>query len=241
MAEMEPLSEWPPHAVNRPAMRQSWRDVTFLHWRCDPARVRPLVPAGLELDLYDGAAWIGLVPFYIEGLTLPRGPSIPWLSNFPETNVRTYVADRKGRRGVLFFSLDAARLPAVIGARSAYALPYFWARMRVERDADTVRYTSVRRWGRKRASDIEIRIGERVASPSELEVFVTARFRLYAARFGKILKADVQHQPWPLQRAAIVRLKQDLVEAARLPPLESPVLAHYAARVDVLASWPELA
>ena len=82
-------------------MRQSWLDVAFLHWRYDPAIVRPLVPRGLELDLYDGAAWIGLVPFTIEGLTLPHAPAVPYLSNFPETNVRTYATDRTGGRGSL--------------------------------------------------------------------------------------------------------------------------------------------
>src|SRR3954471_5650370 len=125
-------------------MRQSWLDVSFLHWRYDPAVVRPLVPRGLELDLYDGAAWVGLVPFKIEGLTLPHAPSIPYLSNFPETNVRTYAIDRKGGRGVWFFSLDAARLLAVVGARAGYALPYFWSRMRISCDGKTARYSSER-------------------------------------------------------------------------------------------------
>ena len=109
----------PPHRVTHPLMRQTWRDLTFLHWPYDPSLVRPLVPAELELDLYDGAAWVGLVPFVITGLTHPRAPVLPWLSNFPETNVRTYVVDRKGRNGVWFFSLDAGRLAAVIGARLA--------------------------------------------------------------------------------------------------------------------------
>jgi len=101
-------------------MRQSWLDLTFLHWPYEPATVRSLVPAGLTLDLHDGAAWIGLVPFLITGLTLPGAPAMPWLSRFPETNVRTYVIDGEGKRGVWFFSLDAARWAAVLGARLAY-------------------------------------------------------------------------------------------------------------------------
>src|SRR5512142_728880 len=106
-------------------MRQSWNDVSFLHWRYEPEAVRPLVPRGLELDVFDGSAWVGLVPFHITGLTAPAASSIPYLSNFPETNVRTYATDRTGKAGVWFFSLDAARLLAVIGARAGYALPYF--------------------------------------------------------------------------------------------------------------------
>jgi uncharacterized protein YqjF (DUF2071 family) len=90
-------------------MRQTWRDLTFLHWRYDPAVVRRLLPADLQLDLYEGAAWVGLVPFLITGLSGPGALTMPWLSEFPETNVRTYVMDRTGARGVWFFSLDAAR------------------------------------------------------------------------------------------------------------------------------------
>src|SRR5437763_4683134 len=159
-------------------MRQSWHDVSFLHWRYDPAVVRPLVPRGLELDLCDGAAWIGLVPFYITGLTLPHAPAIPYLSNFPETNVRTYATDRTGGRGVWFFSLDAARLMAVVGARAGYALPYFWSKMRVERDDESVRYTCQRVLQMRVASDVAVRSGEPLAAPGELQIFLTMRFRL---------------------------------------------------------------
>src|SRR4051812_46149326 len=120
---IEPLSAVPQEPVRRPVMRQRWENLTFLHWRYRVADVRPLLPAGLEPDVYDGEAWVGLVPFRVRGLTLPKAPAVPWLSTFPETNVRTYVIDRTGRRGVWFFSLDAARLPAVAGARLLYGLP----------------------------------------------------------------------------------------------------------------------
>ncbi len=214
------------------AMRQTWHDVSFLHWPYDPAIVRPLVPPGLELDLYDGAAWIGLVPFTIAGMRV--------LFPFPETNVRTYVRDRRGGRGVWFFSLDAASLLAVAGARIAYALPYFWARMRVECDGRTARYTSERRSAPAPSSEIEVRIGEPIPNPNELELFLTMRFRLYARRAGILWKADIDHPPWPLRQATVLRLRDDLVRAAGLPkPLDGP-LAHYAARVDVKIGQPQL-
>jgi uncharacterized protein YqjF (DUF2071 family) len=215
-------------------MRQSWLDVSFLHWPYDPAVVRPLVPRALELDLHDGAAWIGLVPFYITGLTLPFAPPVPYLSNFPETNVRTYAVDRHGRRGVWFFSLDAARLLAVVGARAAYALPYFWSRMRVACDGKTAQYSSERLHRPKASSDVEVSIGDRIDAPGELEVFLTMRFRLYAERAGMLWKADIEHPPWPLQRAKVVRLQDTLVEAAGLPKPVGEALTHYAKRVDVI-------
>ena len=150
-------------------MHQTWRDLTFLHWRAEPSIVRELVPKDLELDLYDGTAWIGLVPFVVTHLSLPNAPPLPWVSTFPETNVRTYVVDQNGLRGVWFFSLDAARLLAVVGARTAYALPYFWASMSAVRDGEVVRYRSARHLGMKGRSEIEVRIGEAIDTPNELE------------------------------------------------------------------------
>jgi len=236
---LEPLSAAPPHRVARPLMRQSWRDLTFLRWRCDPAIVRRLIPRDLDLDCYDGSAWIGLVPFYISGLTLPGAPAIPWLSHFPETNVRTYVVDRQGLRGTWFFSLDAARLPAVVGARAGYALPYFWAHMALHRRADVVRYWSRRIAGPPAASEIDVTVGPPIANPSELEIFLTARFRLYAQRSSRILKADVEHPPWPLREARATRIDETLVRAAGLPRFTEEPLAHFSARVDVLVAAPQ--
>jgi uncharacterized protein YqjF (DUF2071 family) len=215
-------------------MRQSWLDVSFLHWRYDPAVVRPLVPRALELDLYDGAAWVGLVPFYIEGLTLPRAPSIPYLSNFPETNVRTYARDATGGRGVWFFSLDAARLLAVAGARAGYALPYFWSAMRVACDGRVARYTSTRIQPPRATSDVEVRIGEPIVDASPLDLFLTMRLRLYAERLGRLWKADIAHPPWPLQHATATRCRDSLIAAAGLPQPQGDPLTHYAKRVDVL-------
>jgi uncharacterized protein YqjF (DUF2071 family) len=219
-------------------MRQSWRDLTFLHWPYDPSVVRPLVPAELELDLYDGAAWVGLVPFLITGLTHPHLPTLPWLSNFAETNVRTYVVDRQGRGGVWFFSLDAARLPAVIGARLVYALPYFWARMTVRSDHAATHYTS-RRWqGPPAESDILVRPGEAIGTPTVLESFLTARFGLYARRGGHLLHAPIEHEPWPLQHATVAALRQNLVLAAGLPEPGGEPLAQYSRQVAVLVGAP---
>ena len=233
---IEPVSATPPHRTAHPLMRQSWRELTFLHWPYEPSAVRSLVPAALELDLYDGAAWVGLVPFIVADLTLPRAPALPWASTFPETNVRTYVVDRLGRRGVWFFSLDAARLHAVVGARTAYALPYFWARMKVRREGNSVRYTSRRLFGPAARSDISILTGDPIPNQSELEVFLTARFRLYAARFGRLLKADVEHAPWPLQCATVERLDQNLIQAAGLPSPAGEPLAHFSRRIDVMVA-----
>jgi uncharacterized protein len=235
---LEPISPAPLEPVRLPVMRQSWHDLTFLHWRYRVEDVRPLVPAGLEIDVCDGSAWVGLVPFKVIGLTLPKAPAVPWLSNFPETNVRTYVVDATGKRGVWFFSLDAARLAAVIGARSIYALPYYWSKMQVKRDGQRMRYLSARRHGPAAYTKVEIEIGERLTTQSELEVFLTARFRLFALRAGRLLRADIAHQPWPLQRARAKRIDDTLVRAAGLAEPRGEPLTHFASAVDVLVSRP---
>ena len=219
-------------------MRQTWNYVTFLHWPYDPAVVRPFLPRELELDLFDGAAWVGLVPFLITGLTLPCWPALPWLSRFPETNVRTYVVDRAGRRGVWFFSLDAARLAAVVGARTGYGLPYFWAKMRVRNDPHHVRYRSRRRFLRGH-SDLTIEKGGLMPEQSERDIFLTARFRLYARWLGRIVCARAEHRQWPLHTARVLRLRDSLVREAGLPQPQGEALAHFAPRVDVRVGPPE--
>jgi len=211
---LDPISIDPPFRVARPVIRQSWLELTFLHWAYDPAVVRPLIPAGLELDLWEGRIYVGLVPFILDDITATRAPAVPWLSRFNETNVRTYVRDRRGRRGVWFFSLDAARLAAVVGARVSYSLPYWWAKMTVEREGERVRYRSRRRHGPAGTTDIVVRPGEEIAAHSELEAFLTARWRLFSERGGRLYLAEVEHPRWPLQRVTVERCEETLFEAA---------------------------
>lgn len=238
--DVEPISIDPPFQVPRPVIRQSWLELTFLHWAFDPAVVRPLIPAELELDLWEGKCYVGLVPFILAGITHPKAPAVPWLSRFNETNVRTYVWDRYGRRGVWFFSLDAARLAAVVGARISYALPYYWAKMRVDREGRQVLYRSRRRHGPPGETNIAVTPGATIGEPSPLEVFLTARWRLFAYQRGRLFRADIDHPRWPLQAAAVDRLEETLVRAAGLPAPRGEPLAHFSAGVRVMTGWPGL-
>ena len=210
-------------------MSQTWRRLTFLHWPYDPALVRPLVPPSLALDTFDGPAWIGLVPFEIHNL--------PWVPHFPETNVLTYVIGPDGSRAVWFFSLDAARLAAVLGARVAYHLPYFWAKMGVTPQNDTVHYWSRRRRPHSASvmSDIVVKPGTRFAGQElgDRDHFLTARYRLYTLLYGRLGWAQIEHEVWPLARATVVTLDQNLLETAGLPTPEGEPLAHYAEEIGV--------
>jgi uncharacterized protein DUF2071 len=161
MAHPPPTPERP---VRFPVMYQQWNWLTFLHWTYDPTVLRPLVPQPLELDTFDGAAWVGITPFLMEGLRAPGLPSVPWLSRAPETNVRTYVRAPDGQQGIWFFSLDHARLPAVTFARATYFLPYMWSSMSFRRRGPRVVYRGRRRWPGPPASyDIAVEVGDPLA------------------------------------------------------------------------------
>lgn len=199
-------------------MSQRWEELTFLHWRVDPARVAPLLPVGITPDLYDGAAYVGLIPFRLAGAAPGRGPSVPWLGTFAETNVRLYCVDADGRRGVVFRSLDASRLAVVLGARLAFGLPYMWARMRITRDGSDVTYTSSRRWpGRCGGGRIVVRPGAQILRPDALALFLTARWGLHTTLLGRSLYVPNSHEPWPLHDATLLHLDDSLVAAAGLP------------------------
>jgi uncharacterized protein YqjF (DUF2071 family) len=210
-------------------MSQTWRRLTFLHWPYEASVVQALLPSGLEVDTFNGAAWVGLVPFEIHNL---RG-----VPRFPETNVRTYVVGPDGSRAVWFFSLDAARLAAVAGARIAYHLPYVWAKMRVTVENGTIRYRSRRKWPHAihPTSDIVVRPGEpyRPDELGERDHFLTARYRLYSSVRHKLGFAQIEHEPWALARATLVSLNQNLIETLGLPSPRGEALVHYCERMDV--------
>jgi uncharacterized protein YqjF (DUF2071 family) len=235
-AETQPITPWAPQPVERVAMSQTWRRLTFLHWPYEPSEVRRLLPPGLELDTFDGAAWIGLVPFEIHDL---RG-----IPHFAETNVRTYVIGPDGGRGVWFFSLDAARLAAVVGARVGYRLPYYWATMRVIAEDGTIRYRSRRKWPQatNAITDLVVQPGK-IFDAQELSArdhFLTARFRLYTMLRKGLGYAQIEHEPWPLAHGTVLELNQTLIQASGLGPPKGPRLVHYSAELKVKIGYPQL-
>lgn len=216
-------------------MYHQWNHITFLHWPYEPEVVQPHLPAGLTADTCDGTAWIGLTPFLMEGVRPPALPALPWLARFGEVNVRTYVRDAQGRRGIWFFSLDAARLPAVLAARAGFRLPYFWSDVHGKVTGNRIGYHCRRRHTRPAGLDAEVELGAPLppAGPGELAVFLTARYRLFTVIAGKLAAAEAEHPPWPLQHARVLSLRQDLLAAAGLPDPHGVPLAHASAGVPV--------
>jgi hypothetical protein len=223
-------------------MYHQWNWISFIHWRYPPAVVRPLLPAGLTLETFDDSAWVGLTPFLMEGVRPPVVPAVPWLSRFPEINVRTYVRDGRGRSGIFFLSLDAARLPAVLAARAGYRLPYFWSDMAVHVADNRITYRCRRRLpppGGARC-DADVVLGASLPEPArdELAHFLTARFRLFTVIAGRLAAAEAEHPDWPLHHAELSRLDQDLVQSAGLPPPIGDPLVHASPGVPVrIGMW----
>jgi uncharacterized protein YqjF (DUF2071 family) len=210
-----------PPLAGPPVLSQRWSRLTFVHWRVPAELVAPLLPAGADPDVFDGSSWVGLVPFRMERVGPWRLPGVPWLSTFAETNVRLYSVDGAGRRGVVFRSLEAARLPAVLAARVLFGLPYTWARMRIGERAGEIRYTTRRRLPGPRGAGgtVGVRPGRPIPRPDALADFLTNRWGLHVRHLGRTLYLPNEHGPWPLHEAELTRLDDTLLAAAGLPGL----------------------
>ena len=228
---------WP--MPDRPwLMTQTWHDLLFAHWRIDEALLRPHVPRGFNIDRHAGSAWIGVVPFSMTNVA-PRGvPALPWISAFPELNLRTYVTVG-GRGGVFFFSLDAANPVAVIIARTFVHLPYFTAAMRCETHDGWIHYRSTRttRGAAPAAFTAKYRpVGPpQEPIPGTLEHFLTERYCLFTVdRKGCPYTLDIHHPPWPLQSAEAHIEENTMTDASGISlPADAPLL-HFSRRQDMV-------
>jgi uncharacterized protein YqjF (DUF2071 family) len=222
-------------------MVQRWHDLLFAHWRCPISDLRPLIPAPLEIDTFDGDAWIGVIPFYMSGVRMRATPPMPTAHAFLELNVRTYVT-LDGRPGVWFFSLDCESSLAVLGARLGVRLPYFRADMHRRCKGTTIEYDS-RRWsiagppaafsGTYRATGVEY-----TPEPGTLDHFLTERYCLYSSDTKRIWRGDILHPRWRLQPAQAQIDINSMLSAAGVGALEHEPLLHFAAFQDVRFWWP---
>ncbi len=215
MTVLRPITHEAPSLESRPVSSQRWSDATFLHWRVPSADVAGLLPAGIGPDEFDGTSWVGLIAFRLDRATLFGSPPIPYLGSFVEINVRLYGVDFWGRRGVVFRSLEASRLAAVLAARSAFRLPYFWSRTRMQREGRLFGYDSQRHGGGP-STVVRSRMGRPIRS-GPLADFLTARWGLFTRRGTKTVWLPNEHPPWQLHAAELLDLDDELVAAAGLP------------------------
>lgn len=222
-------------------LAMSWQNLVFMHWPLPSEQLRPLIPPALEIDTFEGTAWIGVVPFQMTGVHPRFVPTLPGLSAFPELNVRTYVT-MHDKPGVWFFSLEAANPIAVRAARWLFCLPYFDARMAITPCNGGYHYRSQRT--HRGASPAAFAGWYRPSGPAShapagtLEHWLTERYCLYAAdRKGRVWRGDIHHDRWPLQPAEADIEMNTMLDLLGLAVPHTAPLLHFADRLDVV-SWP---
>lgn len=218
-AAAEPVSSVAPLLAGRVTATQRWSKVTFLHWRVDSALVAPLLPAGLVPDEFDGTSWVGLIPFVLDRATAFGSPPVPFFGAFVEVNVRLYAVDALGRRGVVFVSLEASRLAAVLAANALFSLPYRWSRTSLEVSLGEHRYSARRHLAGSLHTDIVARPRATAVDGDPLAEFLTARWALFTRVRGRTIRLRNHHEPWALYTAELVRLDDTLLAAAGFPGL----------------------
>jgi uncharacterized protein len=228
------------HPTGAWVMAQSWSQLLFAHWPVSPDVLRPLIPPTIQIDTFEGQAWIGVVPFYMSHVRARGLPLIPGTNHFCELNVRTYVTDGS-RAGVWFFSLDASNPLAVFGARKAFHLPYYYARMSLQQSDETVTYESSRTDTSTQAAHFSATYCPTSpvyhSTAGTLVSWLTERYCLYATdRGGHLYRGDIHHAPWPLQDAQADIRTNTMAEAAGITLPDIPPLLHYAERLDVV-TW----
>ena len=224
----EPYPVTPPPLPRPILFDQRWTDLTFVHWPVSPADVAHLYPVGTRPDVFDdGLTYVALVPFRMSHTSMARVP-LPYFGSFLETNIRLYSVDDAGRHGVLFCSLETARLAAVPAIRIGMGVPYTWARMRMTRSADRISYDSTRRWPRRGLrSHLAISVGEEV-QPTPLETWLTARWGAHTRKAGQTWWVPNEHEPWPLRAAQVLELDDDLLDASGVRPAGERLRALYS-------------
>jgi uncharacterized protein YqjF (DUF2071 family) len=240
---MRPMEDWIKRQLierqqpvrQPPVMYQRWKHLLFLHWSLPPQVIQSTLPQGLQVDTFDGKAWIGIVPFYMQGVRPAWFVAVPGVSNFLELNLRTYVRDSSGRPGIWFYSLDANQVLAVCLARAAFALPYKYAAMSATVSNGEIDYRS-RRFGFKNALHYRYRSTEKIGEArfGSLEFFLIERYRLFACRENKLFTGQVHHSPYQLCEVAVTVADPGLFAMDGFQtPAGPPAHAIYSGRVDV--------
>lgn len=237
-----------PLPAGRWVMSQRWNDLLFAHWPVPAKALSQLIPDNLQIDTFQGSAWLGVVPFWMDRIKFRGIPSIPGACTTPELNLRTYVRDaRSDAPGVFFLSLDASNLLAVALARAVYRLPYHWADVRIEQRSEREFWFSSRR----RLASAPVNFSARYrglgpthklaeSRPGSLEYFLTERYCLFTRdRDGSSMRADIHHIPWPLEEAEADIERNDLAAAIGIRLPNVPPVLHYSRRMAIYLWRPE--
>lgn len=225
---------------NRPwIMAQTWKHLLFAHWKIPASILRPMIPPEIELDTYNGEAWLGVVPFLMTGVRLRGFAPMPGTATFPELNLRTYV-NHNGKPGVWFFSLEAANPLAVMVARLTFNLPYFNAKMSLQQSDNTISYRSHRTHSDAKSAEFIAKYQPiapvKTYDAASLDRWLTDRYVLYSVnRKGQVFIGHIMHLPWGLQAAEATIERNTIAEASGINLSDEQPLLHYVEQLDVLA------
>jgi uncharacterized protein len=241
---LEERLKWRSRPPRNPIMHQTWTDLLFLHWEAPTGIIQSSLPAGLQVDTWEGRAFVGIIPFFMRNVRPQGVPPLPWISYFLEMNVRTYVHDASGAPGVWFYSLDCNQPIAVWLARAFMGLPYRHARIQALRTkAGVARYTSNRRQGEATAQ-FAYRLEEpgTLATPGSLEFFLIERYLLFTEHKGRLFRAQVHHQPYPLHGVTVdASHATGLVpEGARCDGTSAHQIASRGVNVEIFGAVPAI-
>lgn len=229
-------------------VRQDWCDVSFIHWSYPPDTVQALLPADLTVHTLDGLAWVTLTPFDVDRLRPPVGPPLPGVARFAETNLRTYFVAADGSDWLHFLDIEASNAVVSRTIRTAFGLPYRVARM----GASTATHPQHghHRYIANRSTpvgdvgyDLAVEAGPRLAdrhTDADLDHWLVGRWRAFGSALGRRIAIDVEHRPWDLHEAVLLRCQEDLLRAAGLPQPAEPALVRYSPGVEVALSFPRL-
>ena len=240
MIPLEPISPAPPHLLRRCPLAQSWRHVSFVHWPCSPRQVRPLLPPRTEPDIAEGSAWIGVVALRFESVHLLGVPVFPTPAGVTELNVRTYSVDAQGRRGIVFLTMEMSNAALAFGARTTTRLPYRWADVDVDTSGGIVECRAQRHGPGGAGIGFRIRPRQPV-EPTNLDHFLTARWRLHTRWWAVTAQVPIRHEPWRLRAGELQEFSDSgLLADAGVPAPEHPPRVLYSVGTTVTFGLPSV-
>jgi hypothetical protein len=211
---------------------QEWNNALFLHWIVPVELIRDLVPAELPIDTFEGKAWVSLVAFTMEKIRPRLLPSLNYISNFHEINLRTYV-NYKGKSGVYFLNIEAEKALSTFIARQLSGLPYEKAEIRRFVKGTDYSYTSVNK-GKNFKFNTDFTLGNKIESKSDLDKWLTERYSLYLKKDNKLYRYQIHHAEWPLHNVAVNKLECNYA-IKQMVLNNTPPLQHYSKGIRVIA------
>ena len=220
-----------------PILHQRWESMLLLHWPIIPDILRPLIPPALELDTYEGRAWIGITPFHLEDVRPSALPAFPGLSSFHELNVRTYVM-HNGLPGIWFLTLDASKLIPMVAARVFFMLPYYKASIRFLQTGETFAFNLRRTVPVPAEFRVAWRRGLRLRDPAleSLGFFLTERYCAFAVNNTELYSIRTYHHPWILDEAEVELRHSSMISSLGIPEPTTAPLAHFSASME-METW----